>query len=301
MFGQASRYYLSMSGQRVVTDGVGMLVGGQLTVNGIEAAFGSFKNLSSQELALHEDQIAQNAADIRALQTGANVIGTATQTALDKKLDKTAAPTRASLGVDNTDNTSDFAKPISAATQAALDGLGQTTSMAAALSKSTLYANYAAGEFTPPSTEPYPPASQIALAYTVFAKFNRIVSVSVPVSVFRAWNNTSGSNVWSVTVSSIQYQIQKNGVFWDAGTCGVIGLPRSFSATRTTNPTNTPPLPSKMFITNAAITFIPDDSLVTDVYSVLISVTYTSALTGAAGAITTQEGILLNSGVSGFG
>ncbi|KAJ1417570.1 hypothetical protein B484DRAFT_400783 [Ochromonadaceae sp. CCMP2298] len=45
------------------------------------------------ELALHEDQIAQNTASILALQTGTNVIGTATQTALDLKLDKTAAPT----------------------------------------------------------------------------------------------------------------------------------------------------------------------------------------------------------------
>ncbi|KAJ1402581.1 hypothetical protein B484DRAFT_405385 [Ochromonadaceae sp. CCMP2298] len=164
-----------MSGQRVLTDGVGVLADGQLTVNGIEAASGSFENLSSQELALHEDQIAQNTADILALQSGTNVIGTATQTALDLKLDKTAAPTRISLGIDQTDNTSDLAKPISTATQVALDDLGQTNSMA------------------------------VALAH---------VTMTTPVSVNRAWNNTGGSNVWNVTVSSIQYIITRNAAPW---------------------------------------------------------------------------------------
>ncbi|KAJ1399599.1 hypothetical protein B484DRAFT_406258 [Ochromonadaceae sp. CCMP2298] len=149
-----------MSGQRVITDGVGVLADGQLTVNGIEAASGSFENLSSQELALHEDQIAQNTASILALQTGTNVIGTATQTALDLKLDKTAAPTRVSLGIDRTDNTSDLAKPISTATQAALDGLGQSNTMAVALAQSAFYANFASAYFPPESTAAYPPASQ---------------------------------------------------------------------------------------------------------------------------------------------
>ncbi|KAJ1432954.1 hypothetical protein B484DRAFT_394711 [Ochromonadaceae sp. CCMP2298] len=121
-----------MSGQRAITDGVGLLADGQLTVNGIEAASGG----------------------------GANVIGTATQTALDLKLDKTAAPTRASLGIANVDNTSDLAKPISAATQEALDGLGQTTSMATALAQSAFFANYASAYFPPESTAAYPPASQ---------------------------------------------------------------------------------------------------------------------------------------------
>jgi hypothetical protein len=81
----------------------------------------------------------------------------------------------------------------------------------------------------------------------------------------------------------------------------VTGLPRSFSATRTTNPTNSPPLPTRMFITNASIVFVPEDSLITDVYSVLISVTMTSTLTGAAGALTTQEGFQVNTTASGFG
>ncbi|KAJ1414309.1 hypothetical protein B484DRAFT_401782 [Ochromonadaceae sp. CCMP2298] len=192
-----------MSGQRVITDGVGVLADGQLTVNGIEAASGSFENLSSQELALHEDQIAQNMASILALQTGTNVIGTATQTALDLKLDKTAAPTRISLGIDQTDNTSDLAKPISTATQAALDDLGQTNSMAVALAQSAFYANFASAFFPPESTAAYPPASQVAMELTVHPKYNRSVTVTTPVSVNRAWNNT----VWMVNAGDNDFKI----------------------------------------------------------------------------------------------
>ncbi|KAJ1436814.1 hypothetical protein B484DRAFT_428507 [Ochromonadaceae sp. CCMP2298] len=301
MFGQASRYYLSMSGQRIITDGVGILTEGQLTgLNGIEAASGSFANLSSQELALHEDQIAKNFVDILALQSGSNAIGAATQKALNLKLDVTAAPTRASLSISNVNNTSDLDKPLSLATQAALGGLAQENSMVVALANSVLYANWASGQFTLPSPAPYPPALQTALSYTVYAKYNRIVTVSVPIVIFKAFNNTGGSNVWSVAVSSVQYQINKNGTWWDAGTCGTAGLPRSFSVTRTANPTNTPPLPSRMFIANGTLTFIPEDSLVTDTYDVLISVTYTSTLSGATGAITTQESVQLNGTVSSF-
>jgi hypothetical protein len=225
MFGTASRYYLSMSGERVITDGVGVLQNGQLTgLDGIEAASGSFANLSSQELADHEQQIAQNSEDILALQVGANVsasnaaaiaalqnrtsnlnntsdiskpISTATQAALNLKLNITAAPTRASLGVDQTNNTSDLSKPISAATQAALDQKLDTTALDELgivndAAESIIFPNNLAGTLSSPSTLAYPSIDfQSVLYLQVRGRSNLSVTVDVPVAVFRTWANPS--------------------------------------------------------------------------------------------------------------
>lgn len=63
----------------------------------------------------------ENGAEVNAIET-ISIDGTAQAIDADRNVNLPAYPTKSSLGLDNVDNTSDLNKPISTATQAALDG-----------------------------------------------------------------------------------------------------------------------------------------------------------------------------------
>jgi hypothetical protein len=157
-------------------------------------------------------------------------------------------------------------------------------------------------DFAPTTTAAFPPTTQPVLAFTVAAKFNKVVQVSVPLMFFKTWANSNSpgnSNTWSATLGSVSFSVAKNGVAFASGTCAASdALPKSFSVAKTTSAT---PATVRLYMTNASLSFTPDDSLTTDVYVVSLTPNLTNnTLAGAAGAVVKGDGVEFNGIRSGF-
>jgi hypothetical protein len=262
----------------------------------------------------HEAQIETNTRDILALQANAqsstaNTAAIATlqgavasnSTALALKLNTSDVPTRSSLQIESTNNTSDLKKPISILTQVALANLQSQLTDINTVAADSFYQNQMESVvFTPPTTAANPPLTQPGLTITTRSLFSKSIVASFPLVFFRDWfnvNSAAGStNVWSINLVAVSFAVTRNGAAFATGTCETTDpLPKIFSVTKTVSSTRT--LVS-VYTTNVISTFLPLDT--TGVYTITITPEFTDAMTNSTAAKTLGKGFILNSTLSGF-
>jgi hypothetical protein len=117
------------------------------------------------------------------------------------------------------------------------------------------------------------------LTLNIKANFNKIITVTSPISVYRQYNNNSGSNINLVTrlydtLNSVSYIVYKNNSFFTSGTCTYSDtLPKTiyffeYSSTSTRN--------YECYMTNASMEFLTTDEDVDNVYKVNYIINHTS-------------------------
>ncbi len=119
-------------------------------------------------------------------------------------------------------------------------------------------------------------STQTIFTFSISPNFNKQISLSIPISVYRSFKNVSTvgltGNNFTDTISNVSYTIYKNNEVWQGGNClSVNSLPREFVLSCSAK---TSDMSYEYYMTNASINFFPVVSNITDFYRVDFTVHY---------------------------
>jgi hypothetical protein len=143
-------------------------------------------------------------------------------------------------------------------------------------------------------------STQTVFTFSISPNFNKQISLSIPISVFRSFKNISTvgltGNNFTDTISKISYTIYKNNEAWQGGNCiPNNSLPREFVLSCSAK---TSDMSYEYYFTNASINFFPVVSNITNFYKVDFTVHYSYTINPVSNFTGLNYAYLFNTNIS---
>lgn len=118
--------------------------------------------------------------------------------------------------------------------------------------------------------------SNIYSGYISVSQFERRIIVSIPISIYRQYRNVlaggSFANIIEDTLTSVDFVIQKNGLFYSSGSCSYSDtLPKTIRMSSTSSTTSRN---YEVYMTNATFSFLPTYETTTSIYTIYLTPNY---------------------------
>ena len=120
----------------------------------------------------------------------------------------------------------------------------------------------------------------LVATFVIKSNYNKIITVSSPISVYKTFNNISAnsqlSNRMYDTLSSVTYKVMKNNVLFISGTCTYTDtLPKTIYLVKASSTTI---INFECYMTNAIMSFLPSDEYIANgnEYKILYTMNYST-------------------------
>lgn len=143
-------------------------------------------------------------------------------------------------------------------------------------------------------------SSQIVMTFSISPYFNKMVHLTIPISVTRTFKNISTigltGNNFTDKITNISYVIYKNNEVWQGGNCiSSESLPREVYLSCTAKTSN---MTYEIYMTNASLSFYPLYSTTTNDYKIEYTINYSYTVGQISNFIGVTYAYLYNTNVN---